>query len=340
MARKLRVQYEGALYHITARGVEQRVIFDDDKDREHFIESMANGVEEYGVRLYLYCLMSNHFHLLLETPSGNLSAFMHKIQTAHTVYYNRRHNRCGHLLQGRFGSKLVDGDEYLNQLSRYIHLNPVYIAANIKKPLGERIRILRNYKWSSFKGYAGLAEGMDFVEEEPLLNMIGGRKKKEKRRNYRRYVEAGLAKSDEEFINILKDSRWGIGDKRFQEGIRDLHLDMTMKVRRPEDVSFRRIDLHLKPKFVLLAVAKEFDINAKALTAKLYGNKARAVAARMLMRYASLNQRDVASMLNMGTGAAVCQQLKSLRKDLLKNRNIADKIAHIEKLLNNKCKDT
>ncbi len=340
MARKLRVQYEGALYHITARGVEQRVIFDDDKDREHFIGSIANGVKEYGVRLYLYCLMTNHFHLLLETPCGNLSSFMHKIQTAHTVYYNRRHNRCGHLLQGRFGSKLVDGDEYLDRLSRYLHLNPIYIARNIKKPLEERIRILRNYKWSSFPGYAGLAEKMDFIEEEPLLNMTGGRKKKEKRRNYRRYVEAGLARSDKEFIDILKDSKWGIGDKRFQEWIRDLHLDMAMKVKRPEDVSFRRIELHLKPEFVMHAVADEFDVDARALKTKLYGNRARAVAARMLTRYAGLNQRDIASMLNMGTGAAVCQQLKTLKEDLLKNKNITDKVSKIEKLLNKKCKNT
>jgi putative transposase len=109
MARKLRVQYEGAVYHVTARGVERRVIFDDDRDREHFLDRLGDSVQEYGVRLYLFCLMSNHFHLLVETPGGNLSAFMHKLQTAHTVFYNRRHERAGHLLQGRFNAKIVEG---------------------------------------------------------------------------------------------------------------------------------------------------------------------------------------------------------------------------------------
>ena len=207
MARKLRVEYEGAIYHVAARGVERREIFDDDKDREHFLKRLGEGVEEYGVRLYLYCLMTNHFHLLLETPCGNLSAFMHKIQTAHTVYYNLRHQRVGHLLQGRFRSPLVDGDEYLDRLSRYLHLNPVYIEANRKKPLEERVRLLRSYKWSSYQGYAGMCEPLGCVDEAPLLAMAGGANEKARRRNYRRFVESGVAKSDEEFIEVLKNAK-------------------------------------------------------------------------------------------------------------------------------------
>jgi len=242
MARRLRVQFEGAIYHVTARGVEQRVIFDDDKDRDHFIKRVEEGVEECGVRLYLFCLMTNHFHFLVETPRGNLSAFMQKIQTAHTVYYNLRHKRRGHLLQGRYTAKLVQGDDYLNKLSRYIHLNPVYVGANRKKPLGERIGLLRGYKWSSYPGYAGLAKNRDFIDESAILGMMAGRKEKDRRTSYRKFVEAGVAACDDEFMAILENSVWGVGDDEFQARIRDLHTKMAKKAHRREDVALRRID--------------------------------------------------------------------------------------------------
>jgi REP element-mobilizing transposase RayT len=112
MARKLRVEDPGAIYHVTVRGVERRPLFVDDRDRERFVRRLGDAVAEYGVRLYLFCLMGNHVHLLIETPQANLSAFMHKVQTAYTVYFNLRHGRSGHLMQGRFGAEPVEGDEY------------------------------------------------------------------------------------------------------------------------------------------------------------------------------------------------------------------------------------
>src|ERR1035437_840283 len=118
MARKLRVQFEGAIYHVTLRGVERRDLFADDWDRKRFLEQLSRGVELDGVRLYLFCLMRNHAHLLIETPMSNLSSFMHRLQTAYAVYFDRRHQRCGHLLQGRYGAVPVEGDEYLLKLSR------------------------------------------------------------------------------------------------------------------------------------------------------------------------------------------------------------------------------
>lgn len=110
IARKLRVQYEGAISHVTVRGVERRRIFDDDADRERFLNRLGEAVAEYGVRLYLFCCMRNHAHVVCETPRANLSAFMLKLQTAYTVYYNLRHRRAGHLMQGRFGAEPVAGD--------------------------------------------------------------------------------------------------------------------------------------------------------------------------------------------------------------------------------------
>ena len=103
MARPLRVEYEGAIYHVTARGNDRRSIFRDDRDRQRFCDRLGDCVEAHEVRLYMFCLMANHIHLMLETPAGNLSQFMHRLQTAYSVYFNRRHQRSGHLFQGSIG---------------------------------------------------------------------------------------------------------------------------------------------------------------------------------------------------------------------------------------------
>ncbi|MDA0578562.1 MAG: transposase [Verrucomicrobia bacterium] len=167
MARLLRVQFEGAIYHVTLRGVERRNIFDNDRERERFLDRLAQDVETHGVRVYLYCLMANHVHLVLETPKANLSRFMHDLQTAYTVFYNRRHQRAGHLMQGRFGAQLVEGDEYLLKLSRYVHLNPVHVGSARALGLKERIAALRAYRWSSYRGYVGLGRPLEWMSETP-----------------------------------------------------------------------------------------------------------------------------------------------------------------------------
>ena len=111
MARLL--QFPEAIYHVTVRGNEPRLIFRDDSDRLRFLERLAQSQELYSIRLYLACLMPNHLHLLLETPGGNLSSFMARLVTAYTVYYNLRHHRVGHLTQGRYRAQMVEGNEYL-----------------------------------------------------------------------------------------------------------------------------------------------------------------------------------------------------------------------------------
>ncbi len=171
MARPLRIEYEGAVYHVTLRGNDRQAIFRTDADREQFIAKLADSVERYDVRLYMYTLMTNHAHFLLETPRGNLSRFMQRFQTAYTVHYNKRHNRSGHLMQGRFSASVVDEDRYVLKLSRYVHLNPIFVKAHKSKPARERIHILRDYRWSSYRGYIGKVKEEDFVDYGPVFAM-------------------------------------------------------------------------------------------------------------------------------------------------------------------------
>ncbi|HRV31801.1 MAG TPA: transposase, partial [Kiritimatiellia bacterium] len=113
MARKPRALVAGGIYHVTSRGNERQAIFRDDHDRVRFLERLAESASTHQVRVYLYCFMPNHVHLVVETPLANLDRFMGSLLTGYTVYFNHRHGRTGHLMQGRYGAQVVEGNEYL-----------------------------------------------------------------------------------------------------------------------------------------------------------------------------------------------------------------------------------
>src|SRR5258708_27167287 len=133
MSRPLRIEYSGALYHLTSRGNAQEDIFRDDADREAFLAVLAAVVERFEWRLYAYCLMDNHYHLMVETPKANLSLGMRHLNGVYTQRFNRRHGRTGHVFQGRFKAIVVDRQSYLLELSRYVVLNPLR-ARMVKDP--------------------------------------------------------------------------------------------------------------------------------------------------------------------------------------------------------------
>src|SRR4030042_4081714 len=125
MSRPLRIEYRVAFYHITSRGNERKATFRGNKNYERFLLYFESATERYGAKIHCFCLMPNHYHLLLETPRGNLHQILHHLNTGYTNYFNVRTGRVGHLFQGRYRAILVDKDNYALELSRYIHLNPV-----------------------------------------------------------------------------------------------------------------------------------------------------------------------------------------------------------------------
>lgn len=156
MARPIRVEFRGAVYHVMARGNERRDIFRDDRDRRRFLETLAEAVSQFGLQAYAYCLMPNHYHLLVGTPRGNLSRAVGWLQATYTARFNARHRRRGHLFQGRFKAQLVEADEYGRWLVEYIHLNPVRPRHRSQPISPERAAELARYEWSSHRDYAGL----------------------------------------------------------------------------------------------------------------------------------------------------------------------------------------
>ncbi len=168
MARPLRIQCPGAIYHVTARGNERRAVFRSDTDRRRFLGKLSDLCEAHGVEVYTLALMTNHCHLVVCTPRGNLTAFMQQFQTSYAVTSNRQHGRTGHLFAGRYKAPLVEGGHYLLRLTRHVHLNPVRTKERSALGSGRKRQLLRGYRWSSFPSYSGLCSGIDWLTYKAL----------------------------------------------------------------------------------------------------------------------------------------------------------------------------
>jgi putative transposase len=232
MARQLRIEYPGAWYHVTSRGNERGEIYKDDKDRIRFLGALEESSERYKVEVHCYVLMSNHFHLLLRIRESNLSRFMQRFNTAYTTYYNLRHHRAGHLYQGRFKAIVVEADEYLKELSRYLHLNPVRLKKYKQLTIEEKARILKEFRWSSLRGYMGLGKRDEFVTYDEVLRYMGG-DTKEGARRYGEFVISGIRKGVKDPLGEAKAGAV-LGTESFREWVRKTFIDVRKWSRREQ----------------------------------------------------------------------------------------------------------
>jgi putative transposase len=209
MSRPLRIEYEGALYHVTSRGNAGRDIFVDEKDRGSFVETIASVVNRYRFIIHAYCLMTNHYHLMVETPEGNLAAGMRQINGAYSQRFNHRHGTKGHLMQGRYKAFVVEKEGYLLELSRYIVMNPVR-AGMVSSP--------RQWQWSSYCATAGIKEKEKFLHTGWILDSFSS-SRAQAHRLYREFVQEMIGEK-----NPLRGARGGIilGSEHFIEQHREL----------------------------------------------------------------------------------------------------------------------
>jgi putative transposase len=183
MARPLRIEFDGALYHVTSRGNERRAIFKDETDRELFLHTLAQVNERYHWICHAYCLMNNHYHLVIETPDGNLAKGMRQLNGVYTQVFNKRHLRVGHLFQARYRGILVQKESHFLEVCRYVVLNPVR-AKSVRAP--------QQWKWSSYRATAGIVEPHSCLRAEEILGRLG-RRLGEGQAKYREFVQAGIA---------------------------------------------------------------------------------------------------------------------------------------------------
>jgi putative transposase len=220
MARPLRLDYCGAVWHITARGNERRDIVRDDHDRRTFVELLGRCVQKYAWILHTWTLMDNHYHLVVEVPEANISRGMQWLNGCYAQRFNRRHGRVGHLFQGRFKGILLDSDEYLLRLCRYVVLNPVR-AGMVSRP--------EEWPWSSYRAIAGLDPTPNWLTTSTLLSRIAP-DPEEARMFYRAWVTDGL--SEPSPLREVQNQVF-LGMRPFLQKMRTLVEERTISVDHP-----------------------------------------------------------------------------------------------------------
>jgi REP element-mobilizing transposase RayT len=206
MARPLRIEYEGAMYHVTSRGNERKPVFKDDGDREVFLDTLHKVNKRYNFLCYAYCLMDNHYHLIIETPDGNLSKGMRQLNGVYTQAFNKRHHRVGHIFQGRYKSILIQKESHLLEVCRYVVLNPVR-AKVIKEP--------EEWRWSSYRGMVGMGKPHLCLTRDWVLGQFSERRKVAEKK-YREFVYAGM--TGERIWKELK-GQCILGKEEFVDGL-------------------------------------------------------------------------------------------------------------------------
>jgi len=236
MSRPVRIEFPDALYHVTARGDRREAIFDDDQDRRSFLSTLEQVVSRFNWVCHAWCLMDNHYHLLIQTPDGNLSKGMRQLNGVYTQVSNRRHGRVGHLFQGRFKAILVDSDAYLLELARYVVLNPVR-AGMVNNPA--------DWPWSSYRASAGLEPAAPWLAVDGLLAQFSGQRSRAQTR-YAQFVAEGIKAvspwsglkgqvflGDEQFVQRMQSC--------MRAGVRD-DVQIPAAQRRPPPASLPEIE--------------------------------------------------------------------------------------------------
>ena len=248
MTRPIRIEFSGALYHVTSRGDRRENIYEDDTDRECFLKTCEQVIENFNWICHAYCLMSNHYHLVIETPDGNLSKGMRQLNGVFTQASNRRHRRSGHLFQGRYKAVLVDADAYLLELTRYVVLNPVR-AGMVTHP--------REWPWSSYIGMTGEGIAQSWLSTDGLLAQFATQREDAIRR-YTTFVAQGIGQKT--IWNNLNRQVF-LGDNNFvlrmQDKIKRLSLDVNIPKaqRRPPAQPLKEIEKNCKDRNHTIVVA-------------------------------------------------------------------------------------
>jgi len=312
MARPLRIQYPGAHYHVTCRGNERKEIFLDARDHKLFLEKLSLSLDIYNVSLLAYICMPNHFHLLVNTPEGNLSEFMRHFNISYTAAFNRRHRRVGHLYQGRYKAYLIDADNYLLEVSRYIHLNPVRIKVFSKKSAREKWDALLKYEASSLLGYFSGGKREEFINYKTVLEYMGGDTRKG-RQAYRRFVKGGI---EEEIASPLElgQGHGIVGEADFIEWIKEKFLSKEAPQR--EQPALKVLRKEFEPEELIERFTHLVGKSREGICQRGKKSIERALLMELLYRFCRITQPEIGRLVGGIDYSAVSQARNRLQKRL------------------------
>jgi REP element-mobilizing transposase RayT len=308
--RPLRIEYPGAFYHVTSRGNERKDVFKSQRDREKFLSYVESAGVRYRAVVHSWCLMSNHYHLLLETPSGNLSQIMRHINGAYTTYFNVKRQRAGHLFQGRYKAILVEADAYALELSRYMHLNPVR-AGMVAKP--------EHYQWSSYRSYVGHSTTPAWLKTDVILGSFG-KNAADVNKEYQRFVEERLDREYDSPLNATVASTI-LGRSAFVRDVSGRHLGE------------KRAERNM-PAVKALALRPSMDAIIMNITAALGGREAllRKVNIYCCQKYSGAKLKDIGERFEI-SDAAVSQVSRRLAVQAKTDRQLKKMLDRAETLL-------
>lgn len=319
MSRPLRIVYPGAWYHVMNRGRRRERIFSEEEDFRAFINLLRESIDAWGIRVGAYCLMSNHYHLLMQTPLGNLPRAMRHIDGVYTQRYNRRYGHDGQLFRGRYKAVLVQAEGYLVEVVRYIHQNPK--RAGVETEFGA-------YPWTSHQGYLSSARRWEWLAKEPVMSLIAG-VAADRRRAYIEFIRRNISEEVRRFYSLV-NLKSVLGTSNFIQWVKDSFSDAMSS---PEilcaDLSKTTFEK------VLLAVSDCYGIKLSDLRIPRRGisNEARKAAVFLARKRTGESLASIARRLGLKRHSSVVSVLRRLGEELRLDKSLKGRLDRIEKSL-------
>jgi len=315
MARALRIEYAGALYHVTSRGDRDDPIVRTDDDRARFVELLEETVVKYGLWLHAWVLLDDHFHLLVETPRGNLSAAMHYFNTAYSNRFKARHGLRGRVFAGRFRAVLVEKEAWLGPLSAYIHANPVRTGAAARPEA---------YPWGSFPAYTGRGAAPSWLWTRDLLAL-----QSDGRAGYVRFVRQFTRDWRPEHRTTLQGANAILGGRAFQAAAVERARKALGGREERELPDLKHLDAW-EPETLIGRLAEVFGIPREALFQRRRGNPWRKLTIYALKKYTDLSLKAVGAIMGMDY-AAVSQMAVRFEREAAEQKESGRLMARLEK---------
>ena len=321
MSRPLRIQYPDAWYHVMNRGRRGESVFLDKNDYAMFVELLKEVVDMYKVRVAAYCLIANHYHLLIQTPGGDLARCMRHLNGIYTQRFNRAHHCDGQLFRGRYKCILVDADSYLLELVRYIHRN--LLKAGLANKLSD-------YQWSSHKGYLSNAKKWNWLYKSFILSLFD-RERREGIITYKRFISM---ESPEEINRIFSQSKFPsvLGSESFVEKVKDKFFH---KKRHDEIPESRRLAPDAEK--IKKAICRAYAIEENSLLSSRRGvlNEPRNVAIFLVRRLRGDKLEEIGRQFGISKYSSVSSVIEKMKRDIRADRKLRARVKSIEKTLYN-----
>ena len=320
MSRPLRIEYPGAYYHVMNRGAARQQIFVNDQDRQRFLDLLGQTSQMWGIRVYAYCLMDNHYHLLLQTPDAPLSRAIRHIDGIYTQRFNRAHRRDGSLFRGRYRAILIEPEEYFMAVARYIHRNPVEAQRGVD---------MTRYRWSSHVGYLDKNRRAQWLNVDSLLSRFG--KGRQGLTAYRRFMEEEVEEELREFYQ--GKYLWPIlGAKDFVERVKG---NINGRAKRDEEISEARRLFRPGIADIVSATARVYGKREEEFSKKRrgHGNEARAMAIYLCRELGGHKLREIGAVFGLEKYSSVSSACLNMKARMERDKRLASRAERIKRSL-------